>query len=210
MQHPQMGRKSSLTPKRVHIAASGSSNDVTQSESGPGASATSYDDIQDSVPTDDFVEEDFVSHDDDFDVTPATRKSKSKTRSRPRIESDDEPEDGDEEGYVEAMPVVKSPPSHRTRSVVDPSFSIVPSSSKRIATPPKTVRGSRGLFSPVRARSGLFKAAPPPALSDEEEKWETKLSRVKVVEPETVLNLSPQKDSQIDGERFKHSSKVEL
>lgn len=205
-----MGRKSSLTPKRVHITASGSSNDVTQSESGPGASATSYDDIQDSVPTDNFAEEEFVSHDDDFDVTPATRKSKSKTRSRPRIVSDDEPEDGDEEGYVEALPVVKLPPSLRTRSVVEPSFSIVPSSSKRVATPPKTVRGSRGLFSPVRARSGVFKAAPPPALSDEEEKWETKLSRVKVVVPEAVLNVSPQKDSQIDGECFKQSSKVGL
>jgi hypothetical protein len=210
LQHPHMRRKSSLTPKRVHIAASGSSNDVIQSESGLGASATSYDDIQDSVPTDDFAEEELVSHDDDFDVTPARRMGKNKTRSRPRIESDDEPGDADEEGYVEALPVVKLPPSHRMRNVVEPSFSIVPSSSKRISTPPKTVRGSRGLFSPVRVRSGLFKAAPPPALSDEE-KWETKPPRANVaVVPETVLNLSPQKDAQKDDFSTQSKTKPQL
>jgi hypothetical protein len=164
-QHPRVGGKSPLTPGRGHIAAFGSFNNVTQSENGPSASATSYDDMQDSVPTDDFAEEDLVSHDDDPDVAPAPRKGKGTTRSRPRIESDDEPEGGDEEGYAEALPVVRLPPSHRARNAVDPSFSILPSSSKRIATPPKTVRGTRGLISPVRPRSGLIKSAQPPALS---------------------------------------------
>jgi hypothetical protein len=164
------------------------------SEIGPSASATSYDDIQD-IPTDDFAEEELGSHDDDLDVAPAPRKGKGMIRSRPRVESDDEPEGGDEEGYVEALPVVKSP---RVRNAVDPSFSIVPSSSKRIGTPPKAARSPRGLFSPGKARSGLVKSAPAPALSDEEQ-WEAKPPRAFVaVVPETVPSPSLQK-YQYDG-----------
>jgi hypothetical protein len=160
-----MGGKTSLTPKFAHIAASESSNDIMQSENGLSASATSYDDVQDSVPTDEYAEEELGSQDDDPDVAPAPRKGKGTMRSRPRIESDDEPEGGDEEGYVEALPVVKLPPSHRIRNAVDPSFSISPSSSKRIATPPKTVRGTRRLFSPARPTSALIKPFSPPAPS---------------------------------------------
>jgi hypothetical protein len=191
---PHMGRRSSLTPKRAHIAASGSYNDVFQSEIGPSASATSYDDLQDSLPTDDFAEEELGSHDDNVDVPPASRKGKDIMRSRPRIESDDEFEDGDEEGYVEAPPVVKSPPSHRIRKAAEPTFSIIPSSSKRVATSPKTVRGTGGLFSPVRPRSALIKSAPPPVPSDEEQ-WETKSPRANAVAP----NPSPKKDAQNGG-----------
>jgi hypothetical protein len=192
-----MGRRSSLTPKRAHIAASGSYNDVLHSEIGPSASATSYDDLQDSLPTDDLAEEELGSHDDDLDVAPAVRKGKGTMRSRHRIESDDELEDDDEEGYVEAPPVVKSPPSHRIRKAVEPTFSIIPSSSKRVSTSPKTVRGT-GLFSPVRPRSvimpGLIKSVPPPVLSDEEQ-WETKSPRANGTAP----NPSPKKAGQNDG-----------
>ena len=195
---PHMGRRSSLTPKRAHIAASGSYNDVLHSEIGPSASATSYDDLQDSLPTDDLAEEELGSHDDDLDVAPAVRKGKGTMQSRPRIESDDELEDDDEEGYVEAPPVVKSPPSHRIRKAVEPTFSIIPSSSKRISTSPKTVRGTGGLFSPVRPRSvlmpGLIKSVPPPVLSDEEQ-WETKSPRANGTAP----NPSPKKAGQNDG-----------
>jgi hypothetical protein len=176
------------------IAASGY-NDVFQSEIGPNASATSYDDLQDSLPTDDFAEEELGSHDDDVDVAPASRKGKGMMRSRPRIESDDELEGGDEEGYVEAPPAVKSPPSHRIRKAVEPTFSIIPSSSKRVATSPKTVRGTGGLLSPVRPRSALIKSVPPPVLSDEEE-WETKSPRANGVAP----NPSPEKDAQNVGQ----------
>jgi hypothetical protein len=186
-----MGRRSSLTPKRAHIAASGSFNEVLQSEVGPSASATSYDDLQDSLPTDDLAEEELGSNYDDLDVAPASRKGKGTMRSRPRIESDDE---GDEEGYVEARPVVKSPPSHRIRKAVEPTFSIVPSSSKRVATSPKTVRGTGGPFSPVRPRSALIKSVPPPILSDDEQ-WETKPPRANGTAP----NPSPKKDAQNDG-----------
>jgi hypothetical protein len=189
-----MGRRSSLTPKRAHIAASGSSNYVMRSEIGPSASATSYDDLEDSLPTDGLAEEEPGSHDDDLYVAPPARKGKGAMQSRPRIESDDEPEDGDEEGYVEAPPVVKSPPSHRTRKAVEPSFSIVPSSSKRVTTSPKTVRGPGGLFSPVRPRSALIKSVPPPAFSDEEQ-WEIKSPRVNG----NVSSPSPQKVVQNDG-----------
>ena len=181
-------RRSSLTPMRAHIAASGSFNNALQSEIAPSASGTSYDDLQDSLPTDDLADEELGSHNVDFDITPALRKGKATMRSRPRIESDDEFEDGDEEGYVEAPPVLKSPPSHRIRKVAEPSFSIVPSSSKRVAASPKAVRG--GLFSPVRPRSTQIKSVPPPVLSDEEQ-WETKSPR--------TPNPSPKKDAQNGG-----------
>jgi len=200
-----MGRRSSLTPKRAHIAASGPFNDVLQSEIGPSASATSYDDLQDSLPTDDLAEEELGSHDDDIDVAPAPRKGKGTMRSRPRIESDDELEDGDEEGYVEALPVVKSPPSHRIRKAVEPTFSIVPSSSKRVATSPKTVRGTGGLFSPVRPRSALIKSVPPPVLSDEEQ-WETRSPRANGTAP----NPSPKKDAQNDDSSAQSKGKPPL
>jgi len=124
------------------------------------------------MPMDDLAEEDLASDDNDgAAVVLAQRKGKSKARVR--IESDDESEDVDEEGYVEAaFPVVKLPASYKLRNAVEPSFSITPSSSsKRVATPPRTVRGSggaRGLFSPIRVRSGLAKTFPPPAHSDED------------------------------------------
>jgi hypothetical protein len=159
-----------------------------------GPSASSYDDLQDSLPTDDLAEEELGSHDDDLDVAPAPRKGKGTMRSRPRIESDDELENGDEEGYVEAPPVVKSPLSHRIRKAAEPTFSIVPSSSKRVVNSPKTVRGTGGLFSPVRPRSVLIKSVPPPVLSDEEQ-WETKSPRANGTAP----NPSPKKDGQNDG-----------
>jgi len=166
---PQVGRKTSITPRRAHKTASGSSNEVMRSENSAGV--TSYDDVADALPTDDLAEEELGSYDDDnIDVALAPRKGKGKARVR--IESEDEAEDGDEEGYAEALPVVKLPASYRLRNAVEPSFSIVPSSStpKRVATPPRTVGGSgaRGLFSPVKVRSGLAKSFPPPALSDEE------------------------------------------
>jgi hypothetical protein len=124
------------------------------------------------MPMDDLAEEDLASDDiDGAAVALAQRKGKSKARVR--IESDDESEDIDEEGYVEAaFPVVKLPASYKLRNAVEPSFSITPSSSsKRVATPPRTVRGSggaRGLFSPIRVRSGFAKTFPPPAHSDED------------------------------------------
>jgi hypothetical protein len=189
-----IGLRSSLTPKRAHITASGSFNDILQSEIGPGASTTSYDDLQDSLPTDDLAEEELGSHDDDLDVASAPRKGKGTMRSRPRIESDDELEDGDEEGYVEAPPIVKPPPSHRIRKAVEPTFSIVPSSSKRVAASPKTIRGTGGLFSPVRPRSSLIKSVPPTVLSDEEG-WDTKSPRANGTAP----NPSPKKGAQNDG-----------
>ena len=165
---PQVGRKTSITPRRAHKTASGSSNEAMRSENSAGAS--SYDDIADALPTDDLAEEELGSYDDNIDVALAQRKGKGKARVR--IESEDEAEDGDEEGYAEALPVAKLPASYRLRNAVEPSFSIVPSSStpKRVATSPRTVRGpggANGLFSPVKARSGLAKSFPPP-LSDEE------------------------------------------
>ena len=195
-EHSQTGRRPSLTPKRAHVAASRPYNDVTQSEIGPSASGTSYDDIQD-IPTDDFAEEELGSHDDDLDVAPAPRKGKGTMQSRPRIESDDELEGGDEEGYVEALSLVKVP---RMRNAVEPSFSIVPSPSKRIATPPKTVRSPRGLFSPVRARSGLIKSAPAPALSDEEQREARPPRPFVTVLSEMASNPSSQKHAQNDGQ----------
>lgn len=163
---PQVGRKTSITPRRAHKTASGSSNEAMRSENSTGA--TSYDDIADALPTDDLAEEEFGSYDDNIDVALAQRKGKGKARVR--IESEDEAEDGDEEGYAEALPVAKLPASYRLRNAVEPSFSILPSSStpKRAATSPRTVRGSggaHGLFSPVKVRSGLAKSFP---LSDEE------------------------------------------
>jgi hypothetical protein len=143
-----------------------------RSENSPSGAGTSYDDIPDALPTDDLAEEDLASYDDndyDIDAAPLAQR-KGKGKARVRIESDDEPEDGDEDGYV-----VKLPASYRLRNAVEPSFSITPSSSspKRVttATPPRTVRGSggaRGLFSPIRVRSGLAKTFQPPAHSDEE------------------------------------------
>lgn len=190
------GHRLSLTPKRAHIAASGSYNNVFQSEIGPSASATSYDDLQDSLPTDDLAEEELGSHDDDVDIAPAALKGKGVMRSRPRVESDDELEDGDEEGYVEAPSVVKLPPSYRIRKSVEPTFSIIPSSSKRVATSPKTVRGTGGPFSPVIPRSALIKSVPPPPpVPSDEEQWETKSPRANGVPP----NPSPKKDAQNNG-----------
>jgi hypothetical protein len=52
--------------------------------------ATSYDDIQDNLLTDDVAEEEPGSYDDDFNVALAPRKGNSKSRGR--IGSDDEPD----------------------------------------------------------------------------------------------------------------------
>ncbi|KAI0291280.1 hypothetical protein BC826DRAFT_485534 [Russula brevipes] len=150
--------KSSFTPRRAREAASGSSNEVSR--------VTSYGDIQDGFPADHVAEEDPGSYDDDFDVALAPRKSKSKSRAR--IGFDDEPEDGGEEGYVEAPPIVKLPASYRLRNAGEPAFSIVPSPSKRVSTPSRTSRGL-GLLSSIRVRSGPAKSFPPPALNDEEQ-----------------------------------------
>jgi len=168
-QHPYLRGKTSITHKRAHKAASGSSNEVAQSEDGLGAAASSYDDIGDTLPTDDVAEDELASYDDEFEVAITPRRGKG--RSHVRIESDDEAEAGDGEGHVEAFPVVKLPASYRSRSTVEPSFSIVPSPPKRMSASPKANRGlgsSRGPFSPIRPRSGLIKSFPPPTFSDEE------------------------------------------
>ncbi|KAH9990639.1 hypothetical protein BJV74DRAFT_836942 [Russula compacta] len=144
-QHSHIRDKPSLTPKRAaHIVASRSSNEATQPEDGLSGPATSYDDVQDILSAGALAEEDLGSYEDDFDIAPAPRKGKDKGKSRARIESDDEPEDGDEDGYAAAVPVAKLPTSYRMRNAVEPSFSIVPSSPKRVATPPKTNRGLGG------------------------------------------------------------------
>jgi len=169
-QHPYLRGKTSITHKRVHKVASGSSNEVVQSEDGLGATASSYDDIGDTLPIDDVAEDELASYDDEFEVAITPRKGKG--RSHVRIESDDEAEAGDGEGYAESFPVGKLPASYRSRSTAEPSFSIVPSSPKRMSASPKLNRGlgsSRGPFSPVRPRSGLIKSFQPPTLSDEEQ-----------------------------------------
>ncbi|KAI9507748.1 hypothetical protein F5148DRAFT_75533 [Russula earlei] len=203
---PYARGKSSVTPKRAHRATSGSSNKVARSENGLGAAATSYDDIQDTLPTDDLAEEELASYDDDFDVTPAPRNGKGKSRSR--IEYDEEPGDGDEDGYIEAFPVAKLPASYRSRNAVEPSFSIVPSPPKRVAGSPKTFRGlenARGLFSPVKARSGLVKSSQPSAFSDEDQAESkpsalafTKVSSDAPPRPGTS-NPTPVKETEDDG-----------
>ncbi|KAI0288678.1 hypothetical protein BC826DRAFT_1036238 [Russula brevipes] len=193
--HPYTRGKSSLTPRRA----------LTQ--------ATSYDDIQDSLPTDDVAEEEPGSYDDDFDVALAPRKGKSKSRAR--IGSDDEPEDGDEEGYIEAPPVAKLPASYRLRNAGEPSFSIVPSPSKRVTTPSRTSR-RLGSFSPVRVRSGLVKSFPPPALNDEEQGEATyKLTQVASDEsPRPGVTTHNQKEAENDDPttppKFKPQVKLEV
>jgi hypothetical protein len=121
--------------------------------------ATSYDDTQDSLPTGDVSDKEPGSYDDDddddFDVALAPRRGKSKSRARSGF--DDEPEDGDGEGYIEAPPIAKLSASYRLRNAGEPSFSIVPSPSKRGTTPSRTSRGL-GSFSPVRVRSSLAKS----------------------------------------------------
>lgn len=100
------------------------------------------------------------------------RKGKDKGKSRARIESDDEPEDGDRDDYAAALPVAKLPASYRVRNPVEPSFSIVPSPQKRVATPPKTNRGLGGVRATStggRVRSTLIKSFPQPGYSDEEQ-----------------------------------------
>jgi hypothetical protein len=142
-----------------------------QSEDGLGtAAASSYDDIGDMLPIDDVAEDELGFYDEEFEVAITPRKGKGKSRTR--IESDDEADAGDGEGYVEASPVAKLPVSYRSRSTVEPSFSIVPSSPKRMSTSPKGnrgLRGPRGQFSPVRPRSGLIESFQPPIFSDEEQ-----------------------------------------
>lgn len=165
----------------MHDAPSGSSNEATQSENGltPG---TSYDDVPDSMPTDDLAEEELGSYDDDFEETPAPLKGKGKANasSRARIESDDEDEYNND-GHAEGAGVARGPgwlvphPVQSTAATkADPSFSILPlSPSKRVgpsaATSPQRLSvHAPGLFSP-RVKSGVNNPTPPPVLSDEEQ-----------------------------------------
>jgi hypothetical protein len=162
---PHARRKASLTLKRAQKATSRFPCEVTQSVSGP---TTSYDDVRDSLPTDDLGDEELGSYDDDFDLTPAVRKGKGKSRAR--IESDDEHDD--EEGPAEGPNIARLPASYISRNIkIEPSFSIVPSPPKRstpASSPQRVIRPHR-LFSP-KAKLVLAKpvAHPPPAPSDEE------------------------------------------
>ncbi|KAH8981755.1 hypothetical protein EDB86DRAFT_416390 [Lactarius hatsudake] len=149
---------SPLVNRHAHDAPSGSSNDQSDNGLTP---ATSYDDVPDSMPTDDFAEEELGSYDDDFGYTPAPPKGKGKAKAtaRARIESDDDDED-DDDGRAEDAAAARGPgwfvpyPVQSTAIKADPSFSILPLS------PPK--------------RAGVPAASPQrlsvhaPVLSDEE------------------------------------------
>ena len=163
---PHVRRKASLTLKRAQKATSRLPCEVTKSVSGP---TTSYDDVPDSLPTDDLGDEEFGSYDDDFDLTPAVRKVKGKSRAR--IESDGEHDD--EEESAEGPNIARLPASYISRNIkFEPSFLIVPSPPKRstpAASPQRITRPHR-LFSP-KAKLVLAKPVapiPPPAPSDEE------------------------------------------
>ncbi len=174
-------RNSPLATRRVHDAPSGSSNGTTQSENGLSLPATSYDDVPESMPTDDFAEEDLGSYDEDFDDTPALRKGKgkAKTSARARIESDEEGE-YDDDGHVEdaATATARGPgwffpyQVQNTAIKADPSFSILPLTPKRAgisaASPQRVSVHGTGLFS-SRVKSGIIITAPQPVLSDEEQ-----------------------------------------
>lgn len=170
---------SPLATRRAHDAPSGSSNEATQSENGL-TPATSYDDVPDSMPTDDFAEEGLGSYDDDFEDTPAPPKGKGKAKanSRARIESDEEDE-YDDDGRAEDAAAVRGPgwfvpyPVQTTAIKADPSFSILPlSPPKRVGLPATSPQRlsvhSPVLFSP-RVKSGVSNPVPPPVLSDEEQ-----------------------------------------
>ncbi|KAI9441835.1 hypothetical protein H4582DRAFT_1935330 [Lactarius indigo] len=168
---------SPLVTRHPHDAPSGSSNDQSDNGLTP---ATSYDDVPDSMPTDDFAEEELGSYDDDFNYTPAPPKGKGKAKatSRARIESDDDDDEDDDDGRAEDAGGARGPgwfvphPVQSTAIKADPSFSILPlSSPKRVgvpATSPQRLSVHGGLFSP-RAKSGVNNLAPAPVLSDEEQ-----------------------------------------
>jgi hypothetical protein len=177
---------SPLDTRPVHDAPSGSSNEATQSENSLSAPGTSYDDVPDSIPTDDFVEEELGSYDDEFEDTPAPSKGKGKAiaSSRARIESDDE--DGyDDDGHAEDAAAAARGPAwfapylaqSTTATKADPSFSILPlSPPKRVGLPATSPQRlsvhAPGLFSP-RVKSGVNIPTPPPVLSDEEQEVRT-------------------------------------
>ncbi|KAH9018386.1 hypothetical protein EDB85DRAFT_2154520 [Lactarius pseudohatsudake] len=166
---------SPLVTRHAHDAPSGSSNDQSDNGLTP---ATSYDDVPDSMPTDDFAEEELGSYDDDFGYTPAPPKGKGKAKAtaRARIESDDDEED-DDDGRAEDA-AARGPgwfvpyPVQSTAIKADPSFSILPlSPPKRVgvpATSPQRLSVHGGLYSP-RAKSGVNNLASAPVLSDEEQ-----------------------------------------
>ncbi|KAI9450606.1 hypothetical protein BJY52DRAFT_1301642 [Lactarius psammicola] len=170
---------SPITTRRAHDAPSGSSNEATQSDNGL-TPATSYDDVPDSMPTDDFAEEELGSYDDDFEDTPAPPKGKGKAKasSRPRIESDEEDE-YDDDGHADDAAAARGPgwfvpyPVQNTAIKADPSFSILPlSPPKRMGLPATSPQRlsvhAPVLFSP-RVKSGVSNPAAPPVLSDEEQ-----------------------------------------
>ncbi|KAH9166748.1 hypothetical protein EDB89DRAFT_1910415, partial [Lactarius sanguifluus] len=166
---------SPLVTRHAHDGPSGSSNDQSDNGLTP---ATSYDDVPDSMPTDDFAEEELGSYDDDFGYTPAPPKGKGKAKApaRARIESDDDDED-DDDGRAEDA-AARGPgwfvpyPVQSAAIKADPSFSILPlSPPKRVgvpATSPQRLSVHGGLFSP-RVKSGVNNFAPAPVLSDEEQ-----------------------------------------
>ncbi|KAF8262678.1 hypothetical protein EI94DRAFT_1832659 [Lactarius quietus] len=164
--------------RRAPDAPSGSSNEATQSENDLSAPATSYDDVQDSIPTD-FAEEDLGSYEDDFEDTPAAPKGKGKGKAsaRTRIESDAEDEYDDDRraedaGVARGLGWLVPSPVQNTATKTDPSFSILPlSPSKRVALPsisPQRVSvHSPTLFLP-RVKLGVNSSSAQSALSDEE------------------------------------------
>ncbi|KAI0301731.1 hypothetical protein B0F90DRAFT_292109 [Multifurca ochricompacta] len=159
----------SLTPRHAHKTASGSSNEATQFENGPG---TSYDDVRDSIPTDDLAEEELESgYDDDFDDTPALPKRRGKPRTRIESDGEDEYEEEHVDGLLDVKTQLSTSPYRLQSSQPDPSFSVAPSSPKHsasVASMQGTVRASaRDLFSP-KVKSGLTNSTPPPAVPGEE------------------------------------------
>lgn len=178
-QHPRdtHGNSSPIT-RCAPDAPSRSSNETTQSENDLSAPATSYDDVQDSMPTD-FAEEELGSYDDEFEDTPAPSKGKGKAKSsaRARIESDAEDEyddDGraEDAGAMRGLSWLVSSPVQNTTTKTDPSFSILPlSSSKRVAQPstsPQRLSAYGSVLFSSRAKLGVNNPAAPTALSDDE------------------------------------------
>jgi hypothetical protein len=161
-------------------APSGSSNEATQSENDLSAPATSYDDVQDSMPTD-FAEEELGEDEDEFEDTPAPPKGKGKAKAsaRARIESDAEDEDeyGDygrakDAGASRGPAWLASYLAQNTTTKTDPSFSILPTSPPKRAVLPSTSPQRVSVHSPVlffpRVKLGVNNSAAQPVVSDEE------------------------------------------
>ncbi|KAH9976413.1 hypothetical protein BGW80DRAFT_1293557 [Lactifluus volemus] len=196
-------RKASVTPRRAQKATSRLPSEIIQTVSGP---TTSYDDVRDSLPTDDLGDEELGSYDDDFDLTPAVRKGKGKSRAW--VESDGEHDE--EEGSAEGPNIARLPASYISRNIkIEPSFSIVPSPPKRstpAASPQRVIRPHR-LFSP-KAKLVLAKPVapiPPPAPSDEENEAKSLTqnpaqapSEVSPSPEKTASNPAPPKDAEHD------------